>query len=372
MKKIKVLQITSKPYINSGVMGVLMNYNRKIIKYDIQFDYLFFMTCSKEYSTYEREIEKLGGRYYYILNLYKYKEFNRKLNELLNNNKYDIVQIHDPFITPFIYKTIKRNNIKKIITYSHATKWSDKKISAIRNRVLCINLTKKANLLFACSKEAGEFLYGKKSKFTTINNAIDLEKYSFNKAQRSIIRKQLDIEKNIVFGHVGNFNKQKNHRFLIYIFKEILAIDPSAKLLLIGDGPLREKVEIQINNLKLNESIIYLGKQTDLAKYYSAMDCFILPSIYEGLPMVGVESQCNGLPILLSDSISKDAGIYKYKYMSLNDEPKQWAKEAIKMSKVTIAERIHAQEVLRDKGFSINEEAEKLANIYKAIAAEKI
>jgi len=365
----RVLHINSTIYINSGVMSVLMNYYRNIDREKVQFDFLYFLKPGLNYKTYEEEIKLLGGKVFFIPNFKKFISFNRQLKALLEEHReYDTIHIHDPFVVQFIFRTLRQCGIKNIIVHSHATQWSDKKLNGIRNRIVCFHLNRHIDYAFACSKAAGEFLYGKNSRYTVVNNAIDINRYGFNADFRKSLRKELNIDNKTVFGHVGNFNRQKNHSFLIDVFKEITNILQDSVLLLIGDGPLREDILNKVKKLGLEDKVIFLGKRLDVERYYSAMDCLILPSLYEGLPMVGVEAQSNGLPILMSDTITREVGLIKYAYISLNKEPTEWAKCAVKLVNVSDSERLQAKQIIEEKGFSVQNEAIKLVDKYQEMS----
>ena len=361
----RVLHINSTIVVNSGVMSVLMNYYRHINRDSIQFDFLYFNVSKYNYETYENEIKELGGDVFLIENFTKIRNFNRKLELLLRQRQYKTVHIHDPFVVRFVYRTLRKCGVINIIVHSHATKWSDKRINAIRNRVLCINLKQKVDYCFACSYAAGSFLYGK-SPFYVMNNAIDLDRYSFSKKTRERIREELSIKDALVFGHVGNICTQKNHTFLIDIFFEIISICKNAKLILIGDGVLRSEIENKINTLGIDDNVMLLGKKSNVEDYYQAMDCMILPSLYEGLPMVGVEAQCSGLPILFSDTITSEVGTDYSAYLSLQDTADTWAKKALELCKQQFDRSIGKQTMV-DKGFDIGIEAEKIQIKYLEI-----
>lgn len=363
----RVLHINSTIVINSGVMSVLMNYYRNIDRRQVQFDFLYFSVPNFNYNTYENEIKRLGGNVFLIENLKNIISFNKRLSRILMQEKYLTVHIHDPFIIRFIYNTLRNNGVKNIIVHSHATKWSDKTLNGIRNKMLCINLEKRADYFFACSHAAGDFLYGNSSPYYVMNNAIDLEHYQYNDFTRKTVRSDLGIEDDeLLFGHVGNICLQKNHSFLIDVFKEIKDNCPKSTLLLIGDGVLRNEIERRVKYYGLERKVLFLGKKINVEDYYQAMDCLILPSLYEGLPMVGVEAQCSGLPILFSDTITREVGAEFSNYLSLKDSKKRWAQEAIRLSKQKL-NRLRGKTTMASLGFDIHIEALKLQNEYLKI-----
>lgn len=361
----RILHINSTIVLNSGVMSVLMNYYRHIDRNKVQFDFLYFNVSKFNYKTYQEEIETLGGKVYLIENFTKIRRFNRSLANLVEKNHYKTVHIHDPFVVRFVQKTLRKAGVKNIIVHSHATQWSDRKINGIRNKLLCINLTKKVDYCFACSRAAGVFLYGN-THFYVMNNAIDLDRYSYNSVVRERLRKELGIERKKVFGHVGNICAQKNHEFLIEVFKRISDISEDSILILIGDGVLRSEIENKIKTLGIKEKVMLLGKKSNVEDYYQAMDCIILPSLYEGLPMVGVEAQCAGLPILFADTITREVGADFSAYLSLSDSPERWAKKAIELCNNRHSREL-GKPVMVKKGFDILTEAEKIQRKYLEI-----
>ncbi len=361
----RILHVNSTIVVNSGVMSVLMNYYRHLDRNKVQFDFLYFNVSKFHYKTYQEEIESLGGKVFLIENFTKIREFNQKLDTLLKSNRYETVHIHDPFVVRFVEKTLRRCGVKNIIVHSHATQWSDRKINGIRNKILCVNLTKKVDYCFACSHAAGHFLYGN-TPFYVMNNAIDLDRYSYNDAIRERVRKELGLEEKRVFGHVGNICAQKNHAFLIEVFRRILDKAEDSILVLIGDGILRSEIEAKIESLGIKDKVMLLGKKSNVEDYYQAMDCIILPSLYEGLPMVGVEAQCSGLPILFSDTITREVGADFSAYLSLRNSPEEWADKAIELCEKGY-NRSLGKSVMINKGFDIVTEAIKIQDKYLEI-----
>lgn len=363
---IKVLHINSTIYINSGVMSVIMNYYKNIDKDKIQFDFLYFKKMPKDVLTYEKMIKKNGGKVFGCTNLKNLYLFNKNLDRILKENKYDIVHIHDAFILKFVVKTIRKYKNIKIIIHSHATEWSDRKINALRNWLLCYNNYKYADFLFACSNAAGKFMF-KDKEFYTLNNAIDINKFTYDDKNREKVRNKLKINNKIVIGHVGNFNQQKNHKFIINIFEKTVLQNKNMVLVLIGDGILKSDIERIVHEKSLNKNVLFLGKKENVQDYYSAMDVFILPSLYEGLPMVGVEAQCSGLPILFSSNITREAGLVNYKFLDLNQGTEDWESALLNTKLVSKEERIKAPNIVSEKEFDIKKETRKLLKEYERI-----
>ena len=217
----------------------------------------------------------------------------------------------------------------------------------------------------ACGVEAGRWLFGRK-KFKVLQNGRDVEVFSFNQEIRKQMRTQLNLQDEIAIGHVGGFFEQKNHRFLLQIFKEIVKIEPTAKLYLIGDGPLKETMEKRAKGISKN--IIFVGTTNRVADYLQAMDGMLLPSLFEGLPLVAVEWQLNGLPCVFSDVITKDCCFTdNVEFLSLEKDPSVWAKELIVMIEKKNNREILSREAVSnaDKaGFNIKNNARILRKIY--------
>lgn len=363
---IKVLHINSTIYINSGVMSVIMNYYKNINRDKIQFDFLYFKKIPNNSFTYEKDIRSIGGKTFECVNLNNLHFFNKELDRILKENKYDIVHIHDAFILKFIFKTIRKYKNIKIIIHSHATKWSDKKINSLRNWLLCLRNYKYADYLFACSEAAGRFMF-KDRDFYILNNAIDVCKFSYNADKRRQIRNKLKIDNKTVIGHVGNFNKQKNHEFIINVFEKVMFEKSDAILLLIGEGTLKSNIEKIVQEKKLNSNVLFVGKKENVQDYYSAMDVFILPSLYEGLPMVGVEAQCSGLPAIFSANITREVELTNCKFLDLKQGSEGWKNEILHTKLVPEEIRKKAANLVTKKNFDIKNESNKLMEVYERI-----
>ena len=220
----------------------------------------------------------------------------------------------------------------------------------------------------ACSKEAAIWMYPSEvinnRKYTIINNAIDVNLYDYNDKSRQKSRNDLNIKKEILIGHVGRYNIQKNHDFLIDIFFEIHKVLHNSKLLLIGEGELFDQIFSKIKSLSLEKDVIIIKQTNKVNEYMQAMDVFILPSLYEGLPFVLVEEQAAALPAVVSDTITREIEITNYiKYFSLDCSAKKWAEEAIDLLKL---ERKSTLEKISAAGFNASENIKKLECIYRS------
>lgn len=363
-KPIRVAQIIGK-YIGGGVEAVVLNYFKFINKEKVQFDFI----CDSDSTNipYE-EIESLGGRVILIPPYQKIFKYQKELTKILKDGNYKIVHSHINTLSIFPLRAAKKAGVPIRIAHSHST--SNKKECG---KNLLKNILKPfskvyANKYMCCSELAGRWLFGNKEydKGTVylLNNAIDINKYKYDKTMRKNKRKELGIrDSTFVVGHIGRFVEQKNHRFLIDIFNEIHKKNNGSILLLAGQGPLMAEVKEKVHNLNLDNSVIFLGQRKDANELYQVFDLFLLPSLYEGLPVVGVEAQASGNLCYLSNDMTKETKVLDSTvFMSLNNTAEEWAnailKDASKYKKQDTMDEISKH------GFNIEKEAEKLEKKY--------
>lgn len=366
-KKIKVLYISDSLKQRFGVTAVIMNYFRNIDRERVQIDFLVFNDSEENII---KEIKEAGSNVYFMpkLSLKNVKEFISFQNEFFSTHKdYKIVHSHFNQIDFIVFPIAKKQGVKHCISHSHNTKYSDFKIRTIRNRIMCLPLKYVADVWAACGKRAGEFLYGKNfinnSKHYIINNAIDIDKFKYDEAIRKEKRTEFNITDQFVIGNVGSFKVQKNQKFLLQIFANLLRNDKNYKykLMLVGDGDLKYDLQKQAHDLGVIKDVIFTGVRNDVNELLQAMDIFVLPSIYEGLPVVGVEAQASGLSCLFSKTITKEVNICNAQYIDLKNQDK-WIQE---IKKARNFERINCLEIIKKKGFSIHQEADRLCQFYE-------
>lgn len=247
---------------------------------------------------------------------------------------------------------------KKRIAHSHNTRCDRIKADKVLRPVFNLFYTD----ALACGEDAGRWLFGSK-KFTVLNNGRDIKKFSFKPETRQLIRKKLGLSNEMAIGHVGGFVEQKNHIFLLEIFKEIKKIEPTAKFFLIGDGPKKKEIEEKSKSL----DVTFLGIVDNVYDYLNAMDGMILPSLFEGLPLVAIEWQLNGLPVLASDMVTKECVLVdSFQFCSLNIIVEQWAKKIIQMVQLYDRrnESEQAQDNAKKRGFDIRMSAKVLRDMY--------
>lgn len=363
MKKIRVLHVIAGMNMG-GAETFLMNIFRNINRNKFEFYFLCYGTKKFDY---EDEIQKLGGHIIRI-DIPRFMNFNKAISNIkriIKENKIDIVHSHTYYNSMFATYAAHQCNVQKIITHSHST-FSEHNISIMKKMYFCIAkyiINKYSNIRLACGKEAGEALFGSKNKFIIIYNGIDIDKFVFDKNIRNDKRRELDIKNNeFVIGHVGRFDKVKNHIFLLRIFKEFLKLRANTKLILIGDGILKDEIKNRTCKLGIEKNVIFLEKRKDVNYLYSSMDILLFPSLYEGIPITLIEAQTNGLPIIASDTIDSNVNITnKINFFSLNNTASEWA---LKLNQ-KIGIRYDYTEKIRKSEYNMKENIFKLEKIYE-------
>jgi len=335
---IRVAQVMGKMN-NGGVEAVVMNYYRHIDRTKIQFD---FIVDTDSKCPQRKEIELLGGKVYFVPPYSRILKYDKALKKIFIENKYKIVHSHITTLNVFPLRVAKRCNIPIRISHAHSTAGKGEFVRNCIKYLLRPFSKMYANYYFACGEYAGKWLYGKKTfnrgDVFVLNNAIDVDKFKFNEIYRNEIRNKYNIKQStFVIGHIGRFVSQKNHKFLINVFKKYHEKNVDSKLMLIGEGPLENDIKNQVESLGLSDSVLFVGVVNDGYKYYNAFDCFMLPSTYEGLPVVGVEAQCNGLPCIFSDRMTKEV------LLNRNSELKkltlaEWSDLSLKTKERTIVD----------------------------------
>lgn len=363
----RILHVVSSLNINSGVMSVIMNYYRRIDRSKIQFDFLYMEQMAE---SHEKEIVEMGGKTFY-LPYPSFKPSDQKRLRLFfteHASEYKIVHCHPIWAALLISRAAKRSGVKHIIQHSHSTKFSDSKKSEVRNRILMKFVGMCATEYIACSPEAA-YLFGKRRAengiVTVLNNAIDLELYKYDSTQREAARKEFQCASDtILIGNVGRLCPQKNQGFVLDVFQEIHQIVPSAKLLIVGEGSLREELEKKIEALNLSEYVIMTGKRRDIKAILSALDIFLMPSLFEGAPVSAIEARTSGLPCVLSDTITKSVSMEGITFISLKESPTVWAKKTIDyyMSRNGF-DRTDCSEII-NHGFDISQTVKQLQCFY--------
>lgn len=379
-KKINVLFYSEK-WTSGGIESFIMNIYRNLDGEKIRADIL---TSQDQTDIYDEEIMKLGGKKSVTLD----KEFNSpiirtiknftKFKQKIKDKNYDIVHLHICHGVAMVYAYLaKKAGVKHIILHSHNTNIGNKHktIKTIGHTICKYIFEKYADEYWACSDLAADWLFTKKTlkqgKVKIINNAIDAEKFAFNIQEREKFREELKINDKFVIGHIGRFSEQKNHNYLIDIFNEINKIDKESVLLLVGDGELKQEIINKVNELNISDNVIFYGLTKEVPKVLWAMDVFVLPSLFEGKPVVGIETQAASLKTYMSDTITKTVKISKLvEYLDINEEPKKWAEEIIRTGKEY--ERTNMYNVMLENNYDIKGVAKSIEDFYiKMVKGEK-
>lgn len=363
-RPIRVAQIIGK-WLGGGVESVVMNYYRNIDRNKIQFDFI----CDNDSTNIPyAEIESLGGKVILIPPYQKVIKYHKELKRVLKEGNYKIVHSHINTLSVFSLFAAKCAGVPVRIAHSHST--TNKKE---KNKNLMKQLLRPFSKVFAtdymcCSELAGRWLFGDKEydkgNVYLLNNAIDLDKFKYDEVVRREKRKELNIDDDtLVIGHVGRFVEQKNHRFLIDIFNEVHKQNEKSILLLVGQGPLMEEIKEKVKSLGIEDSVKFLEQRNDVSELYQAFDVFCLPSLYEGLPVVGVEAQATGLLCLFSDDMTKETKILEStKFLSLEQNAKEWTE--ILLKSIEDFKRKDTTIEFFNNGFDIKKEVEKIEKYY--------
>jgi len=352
---------------SGGKKNLVMEYYRNIDRSKVQFD---FICDSDSNSIPEEEIVNMGGRVY-IVDPYQNIIKNLKgIRKILKENKYRIIHGYNGTMNVFAmfiaWTAGVPIRINESISMGHR---SDKKTilkTILKPFSRCFSTHYMAN-----GEECGRWQFGKrlydKGKVKVFKTVINTEVNQFMPEVRQTTRQEYGIEDKFVIGHIGRLTEQKNTLFLIDIFAEICKKNADAILLLIGDGNLKEAMLEKIEKLGIEKSVMYLGRREDIQQFYNAMDCFLLPSLYEGLPVVGVEAQCCGLPVFFSEEIPRESSPCEdlgY-FISLDKTAEEWAD--IILESMKDFKRVDGKEFVKTQGFDSLIEARKLVEYYEKI-----
>lgn len=362
-KMIRVLQVGMSPYYG-GTESFIMNQYRAIDKKKVQFD---FLNVYQEKIACQDEIEALGGRIYY-LNMARHqglKTYYKHLDCFFAKYavQFDVVHCnYQSLINVDILIYAKKYGIKVRIAHAHNAGYGTEpslmqKMLISRNKAL---LQKYATDYFACSSLAADWMFGREA--TVINNAIDVEKFSFSEDKRQQIRDNMGLDNCFTIIFVGRLDPQKNPIFLLDIFHEIKKIRSDAKLLVVGDGVLREKMTKRISCYSLENSVLMLGSRSDVNELLQAADVFLMPSKFEGLGIVLIEAQAAGLKTYTSANVvPKEVKITQLlEFIPLEKSAEDWAKIIVALE----YKRICTTEVIKKNGYNNAENAKKLEQRY--------
>ena len=356
---IRVLHIVT--YMGrGGLETMLMNYYRHIDRNKVQFDFLVHRDFEADY---DQEILSMGGRIYHISRLIPWsKIYRNKLKKFFHEHPdYRIIHVHQDCLSSVALQCAKECNVPVRIAHSHNSS-QDKNIKYLFKCYYMRKIPVYATDLFACSDLAGKWMFGGEP-FQIIFNAIDAEKYVYSSEVARRVRNDLKIDKDYVIGHVGRFNPQKNHAFLLDVFAECVKINANVKLILVGDGTGKKQIQDKVESLGIKNNVIFMGVRTDVNELLQAMDVFVFPSLYEGLGISVIEAQAAGLPCVISDCIPDDCIVTKglVEKLSLSTPPMQWAQVIMNLRGTY---RTNQTNEIRNAGYDILEATKKLEGFY--------
>jgi glycosyltransferase involved in cell wall biosynthesis len=365
MGKMKILYCCSIMH-RGGMEALMMNYVSHLDHDRFQVD---FLEQGYGKGVFDSEIEKYGGKVFYIHTpKTHYLAYKKQALAILNQGGYSIVHAHMEASSFFILKLAKQCKIPVRIAHAHSTgyyeaaSWWKKIVYSFCKR----RLSRVATAEFACSKAAGNWLFGKKAGFVIIPNAVDFQKFIFDGSKRSEIRNEYEVPSNaFVIGHIGRFMiKEKNQPFLIDCFNSFQRIHPNSFLFLVGGGKDRHLIEEKIQNVQC-QNVIIVDNVSNAPDYYSAFDLFCLPSLFEGFPVVLTEATANGLPCLVSDHVTPETNIAgNISYLPINQGTECWLESFQKMMSVTRQDNIPAA---TKAGFEINSASKRLESQYSQL-----
>ena len=375
MEPIRILHVVT--YMGrGGLETMIMNYYRHIDRSKLQFDFLVHSDEQpRKPQFYDGEIEELGGHIYVLpkMKLYNYIAYRKAIEKFFQEH-HEFVAVHGHMTsTAGIYLPIaKKYGTPRTIAHARSA-GVDQGLKGLATRILRLGLAGKAEDCFACSKEAAIAVFGQRAydrgKVTLFPNAIDSDKFAFQRELRESIRGELKLEDKFVVGHVGRFHYSKNHEYLVRVFaafceKYRQQRGPEATLLLLGEGALMEQTKELCRELGVEKSVIFAGNHGNVESYYNAMDFFCFPSRFEGLPGTVVEAQVSGLPCLVSDKVTREVGITKLvRYESIDESPECWADLMLEKA-LNMDERRSYAKKIAEAGFDVKRQAQKLQEYY--------
>lgn len=371
MKKIKVLYFVDR-MLRGGIQSLVINWVERFDKSKIQVDFLLL----DDGITYEQEeiLKNMGCNVYKLKNIWIRKpsdfiKYSKALDTFFSeHNDYNAVHMHSSSKNYFVLKYAQKHGIKIRIAHSHSIDFQTQNyFKKLIGNYFKILLAKYSTDYFACSTMAGKWLFGKKiiknSRFKVIHNAIDYNKFKYNPEIRDRIRKELNLTNDVILiGHVGRFSEPKNHKFLIEIFEKIYENNSKYKLILIGSGEKEQEIKDVVKKHNLEKAVIFAGFKNNVNEYFNAMDLFLMPSKYEGVPVVGIEAQASGVPVIFSEKvITKEVKISENVFfISLNESAKEWCDKIINLD----LKRTDNKKEFKDKGYILEDVIEKLMQIY--------
>lgn len=314
-----------------GAETFLMKILRRIDRTEYILDF-----CVADQGKYDDEIKELGGKIHFTVpKSAGFISSFKRIRQIVKENNYEyVMRISQHSLSALDLLAAKSAGAKVTVFRSSNTRTYGGGKQEILHKLFRPFGCLMSDVKLAPSLDSADFMFGKdsvkKGKAKILHNAVDLAKFHFSAESRNRYRNEFGINDKFVVGHVGRFNSQKNHSFLIEIFAEILKIKPESVLLLVGDGELKDKIILKAEKLGISQNIIFTGVRSDVSEILSAMDVFVFPSFFEGMPNTVIEAQATGLSCVISDTITKDADITGLvRFASLSNDASAWADMAL-------------------------------------------
>lgn len=349
--------VTNMSY--GGLENLLMNYYRNINREKVQFDFLTHVDIHQDF---EEEIQAMGGKIYRLPRLNPFSPFYRKkLNDFLNQHlEYNIIHCHLDCLAGIPLKAAKDNNIQVRIAHSHSSS-QNLNWKYIIKMLYKPKIIRYATDLFACGDKAGNWMFNGKP-YTIMRNAIDAKQFRYTHKKSVEEKEKLNLNGKLVIGHVGQFRQEKNQIFLVDVFAELIKKEENCVLIFVGKGPKMEEVKHRAKELGVINQVLFLGARSDIADLMQAMDIFVLPSIYEGVPVTMIEAQAAGLPCIISSGVPEECKLTNNVVsISLTDEIETWTKAILKQKNHV---RNDNYDIIVKAGFDITTNAHWLEEFY--------
>lgn len=365
-KQIRILHIMNGATLG-GISTVVLNYYKNIDRNRFKFDIAMY---NKKLGPNGEELQKLGCNMFYLpLKSRHLIKYIKELKCIIKNGRYDAIHVHNNKTSYVALIIAKSLGVPVRIAHAH-TAYKTSSVKTVITDVISHYITAQVSTkLIACSKQAAASIFGESktatNKTVILRNAIDVNRFRFESDIRKKVRNKLGIENELVIGTVGNLSLEKNHKYLLEIFKELCSLRQNVKLIIVGNGELMNELTDYSNKLGIFDKVLFLGQRTDVNQILMAMDIFIMTSLYEGFGIAALEAAASGLPLYLSNHIPEDLKFVKrHKYLSIDIDPIVWARE-LNECEIENYDRLDGAVEVINNGFCINDNIRILEGIYE-------
>lgn len=353
-----------------GAEMMIMDVYRRIDHGELQFD---FVSHGLKEGEFEAEIRQLGGKVFRITSLGRAGPalYIKTLVSIMKDGQYDAVHVHTDFQGGVVAFAAFLSKVKIRICHSHCTSWNRREygMQALGLKALKGMIHMFANQYCACSGEAGRFLFGENFRDLKImNNTVDITSYqSLNEVDRQVERKKMGIPlEDLIIGHVGRFSESKNQSFILSLLQHLHHRGVKASAIFVGDGPLKQEIEIEAERLGVEKSVHFLGIQPDIPKWMYLFDVFVFPSLFEGFGIAALEAQCAGTPCIVSDRVpaAVDTGVGLVTYLGLEEPIENWADAIMDTASLQKPSLSGIHDQFLQNGFDVENSVRQWAKLY--------